>query len=609
MNRFLTSLSLSLVALCFLFFFTSCPGDPPEGDPTEQTSSDDGPLEGVTFKYSDNVVRVRLTAEPDRLSPILTTSGYARPIYEQLFLPLLEYNKGTLAFEPALAKARPSMEEITEGPNAGGIKYDYELFEGATFSDGQAVTVEDVIFTFKILFNYNIAEAAPFRAGYMAVSDIVADPNNPQRFSVLTNQKYILAEDTYSSTRIYPKHVFDPEGLMDAYSFTQLKENGEALADEPALQQFAEQFRSADFSRSPDVLIGSGPYRLSGWEEGQYITMARVDNWWADAVEHPVLSAGPDSVVFKIIKDQTTVVTALKDEEIDLARAIDAQNLVELMENEFAQEHYNFHTPSTFNFFFIAMNNKEPRLSDKKVRRALAHVIDVQEIIDQAFAGFATRQVGPISSKKAGFNKDLQPIERDYELAATLLSEAGWEDTNGNGTRDKMIDGELQELDFEYLYVPGGQFGEAMAQLMKDGASRVGVNITPIPRDFRTLLGQDVATREYSMYGAGAGGYHMPDDLSPLWHTSGNTPRGQNRWQFGDEESDALIDKINETLDDTERNQLYHQFQEIVYEEQPLIFLFAPQERMAISKRFINAKAYEVLPNYNLREFKLRPTN
>ena len=531
------------------------------------------------------------------------------PIYEQIFLPLLEYNKGTFEFEPALAKARPTIEDVTEGPNAGGVKYTYELFEGATFSDGQPVTVDDVIFSFKIFFNYNIPEANPFRGGYEAISDIVPDPDNPLRFSIITNKKYILSEDTYSNTGVYPKHIFDADGLMDGYTFAQLKSEGEALAAEPALQQFAEQFRSADYSRSPDKLIGAGPYRFTGWEDGQYITMQRVENWWADAINHPVLEANPDSLVFKIIPEQVTAVNALRSEEVDLMRTIDAQMLLELRESEFLTEMYDFYTPSTFSYYFIALNNKEPRLSDKRVRRALAHVIDVQEVIDQAFAGFATRQVGPISPKKPSYNDNLQPIERDYEKAAALLSEAGWEDTDGNGIRDKEIDGERVELELEYLYVPGGQFGETMSQLMKDGASRIGINITLGARDIRTLLGQDVANRDYDLYGAGAGGYHMPDDLTPLWHTSSNVPSGQNRSQFGTQETDDLIEQINQTLDADERNALYREFQEIVYDEQPLIFLFAPQERIAISKRFENANAYEVLPNYNVREFKLAVEN
>ena len=599
MNKFLKYLCLGIFTLSIIFVFDACTPDGSSGETGDE-------MEEVTFKNNDNTVRIRLAAEPDRLSPFLTTSGYARPIHEQLFLPLLEYNKGTLAFEPALAVARPEVEEITEGPNAGGLKYTYELFEGATFSDGQPVTVDDVIFTFKILFNYNIEEAAPFRPGYASVADVVADPANPRRFSIIATEKYILAEDTYSSTGIYPKHVFDPDGLMDNYTYAQLRTNGEALAAEEPLKQFAELFRSADYSRSPEKLIGAGPYRLTGWEAGQYITMTRVKDWWADAVDHPVLEAHPDSLVFKIIKDQATAVTALKSEEIDLARTLDAQNTIELQGNDFVTSHYDIHTPSTFNLYFIALNMKDSRLTDKRVRRALAHLLDVQEIIDQAFEGFATRQVGPISFKKKGYNSDLALIERDYDKAASLLSEAGWEDTNGNGIRDKMVDGELVELDIEYLYNPGSQFGQALAEITKDAASRVGVNITLVARDMKTLLGQDVASRNYQMYGGGAGGYHMPDDLMALWHTSGNVPRGQNRWQFGDEESDALIEEINQTLDEEKRNELYREFQEIVYDEQPMIFLFAPQERMAISKRFKDANAYEVLPNYNVREWKLR---
>ncbi|MEL6973317.1 MAG: hypothetical protein AAFO02_24360, partial [Bacteroidota bacterium] len=76
--------------------------------------------------------------------------------------------------------------------------------------------------------------------------------------------------------------------------------------------------------------------------------------------------------------------------------------------------------------------------------------------------------------------------------------------------------------------------------------------------------------------------------------------------QFGRYQTDALIEEINRTLDGERRMALYHQFQEIVYDEQPIIFLLSPQERIAISKRFTGGAGLEVTPNYDVRDFQVR---
>ncbi len=595
MNRFLNilgSLSLLLLVGALIYGCSGC------GGPEEPT--------GPVFKNNDNTLRVRLASEPDRLNPYLTVSGYARPVYQEIFLPLLEYNHETFEPTPALAIGRPVIEEITDGAYAGGMKYTYELNEYATFSDGKPLRVEDVIFSFKLLFNLNIAEAAPHRNSYLAVADVVPDAENPRKFTVFAKEKYILAEDSYSGTNIYPEHIFDPEGLMADYQIADLIANGEALAEEAPLQQFAEQFRSAPFSRDASKLIGTGPYLFSEWIDGDYISMVRDPNWWGDKVPggHAYLHAYPDSVVFRIIPDQTTAANALKNELIDVAPTLDANTFVELRENEFLQERYDFLTTETFNFYFVAMNNKNPLLEDKRVRRALAHVLDVQIIIDAAFAGLAVPVPGPVAPSKAHANKDLPLIVKDIEKAKALLSEAGWEDTNDNGIRDKMINGELVEMEMEYLVNPGSIFASTLSEVMKDGASQVGVSITIVPREPRVMVGEDLASRNYALYGYGAGGNHLLDDFMQLWHTSSNTPRGSNRWQFGNAETDALIEKINVTIDPAERHRLYQEFQRIVYDEQPLIFLFSPMERMVVSKRW-EGNVSQLAPNYILRDFKV----
>lgn len=585
-------LTLSLLATW------SCRTDPPV---TEEPTED---ISGITFKHTDNTVHIRLAAEPNRLSPFLTTSAYARPIYEQIFMPLLEYDPETLQLVPALAKSRPQTQEITSGPFAGGLAYTFELFEDATFSDGKPVTAEDVVFSFKLLFNYNIQETTPHRPGYASLADITIDPANKRKFTVFTKEKHIHGEDTYAGINVYPRHIFDPNNLLAGFAIADLVARGEELAADPKLQQHAEAFLSAPFSRDKSKVIGTGPYLLSQWEDGQYITMVRDQDWWADKnpKAHPHLVARPDSLVFRIIVDQTTAINALKDELVDVALQIDAQAFDEIKANDFVKSHYNFYNPSTFVLSFIAINNKDIRLSDKRVRRALAHLMDVELLIQNANAGYGEPITSPVLPSKPYHDKSLPVIPYDLEKAKSLLAEAGWKDSNANGTVDKTINGELVEMDLEYLATPGSRLAGTVAEILKDNAAQVGINIRITPREFRAMLGEEVARREYQLYAGAAATYPLPDDFSPLWHTASNTTAGQNRTQFGNAQSDALIEKINGTLNETERNKLYKQFQRIVYDEQPMVFLMSPQERMVVSKRF-KGQISVLAPNFVLRNF------
>ncbi len=597
MNKSIQPTSI-LVLVSFLVFFTfSCISDPPVEGGNNGTTIDPS-IEGIDFKNKDNTVSIRLPAEPDRLNPSLTTSGYARYVFANIFQELLSFDPNTLKEVPILAKSRPQVEVTDDGVN-----FTYELFENATWSDGKPVTAQDVIFSFKTIFNLNIAEAAPYRPGYFFVTDISVDPANDKKFTVHTNEAYFVAETSINGMTILPAHVFDPENLMGKYTLADMITKGEELTEDADMKAFAELFTSAPYSRDGDKLIGSGAYQVRNWEEGQVITLSKIDNWWADE-GHPNVSAYPDSLIYRVSTDQATSINSLKDELIDVNVQVDANDFVELQSNEFIKEHYNFHTPDAFVYYYLAFNNEDPQLSDKRVRRALTHLVDFDFLINEQFHGMATKMNNtPVLSSKPYFDKTLKAIEFDLNKAKTILDEAGWKDSNSNGTLDKEIDGELVELEIDYIVSPGSKFANAMAELIKDNAIQVGVQINIIPREFRAALQQDIAPRNYQMFGLAASGSPMPDDFKQLWHTSSNTPRGGNRVQFGNAETDAIIDKIRVTIDENERADLYKQFQKIIYDEQPMVFLFAPKERIIISKRF-EATTTALRPGFRPGSFK-----
>lgn len=582
-----------LPILFFVLAISSCKED-------SQNNND-----AISFKNKENIVYVRLPAEPDRLNPLLTTNLYARGVHEQIYQNLLSFDSETLELTPQLAKARAKIEEITEGTHKGKIAYTFEIQEAASWDDGSPITGNDVAFTLKAILNPKV-NAGPYRGYFDFVDDLTIDPEYPKKFTFYANKKYILAEDVLSNFSILPTYIYDPDELMKNFTVKQLMdaENAKKLADSnPVLQQFADAFHDSKFSRDKGFLVGSGPYEFVEWIAGQRIVLKRKANWWAKQLEAPssTLLAYPEQIIYKIVPDQTAALTGLKDEAFDVSAQIDSKDFTELKENEIVKKLFNLYSPPSMVYYYIGMNNKHPKLADKRVRRALAHLVDVDELMNILFHGLGKRIVGPVNSTKPYYHNELKLIDFNVEKARTLLKEAGWEDTNGNGIIDKEIEGEQVEFTIKYITTNGSKFGSNMSLLLKDNARKAGIDVQIETKDSRVLLG-DLKQRNYELYGSGWAQDPVLDDFKQIWHTESDTPDGSNRVSFGNAESDAIIDQIRVTLDAEKRNELYKQFQELLYEEQPYIFLFSPLERIAIHKRFA-AKPSEKRPGFFPNEF------
>lgn len=557
---------------------------------------------------TNNTVKARLAAEPDRLNPFLTTNSYSRIVFENMFLYLLQFDPQTFELKPQLAKGRPEAEEITEGPYAGGMAYTFEFQEEAKWDNGTPITGEDMRFTLKVMFN-PLVKAGPYRAYLEFIKDIEVDPENPKRFTIFSYPKYIIGEAAIGNMLVYPSYIYDPEGLMKPFKLSDLTDSEKAtqLAEsEAALQTFANAFNSEKFSREKGSIVSSGPYRFEKWDAGQEIMLVRKENWWGDKVndESALLEAHPDTLLFKIIPDQTTTVAAVKDQQLDVAASMNSKDYKDLEENELVKTYYNLYSPSALQLYYIGINTKNPKVEDKRVRRALAHLVDVDQIIERLYYGLAERSVGPVAPSKPYFNDALKAIDFNVEKAKSLLEEAGWTDSNGNGTVDKMIDGELVEMELSFVTTVSSQFANNLAQLLEATFPRAGVKLNLERLEFSVLIDK-LRSRQFEMFASAWAQDPILDDFKQIWHTESDSPSGSNRVGFGNAESDELIDKIRVTLDEGERTQMYKRFQEIVYDEQPYIFLFSPMERIAIHKRF-EAKPSSLRPGFFVNEFKLK---
>ena len=540
----------------------------------------------TNYKYNDNTIRVRLAAEPDRLNPLLTRSTYARYANERIYMTLMDYNPESLEFEPMLLKAAPIMTKITEGEFAGGTKFDFEIKDEAVWDDGTPVTAVDVDFTLKLIFTPGLPTAA-YRPYYEFFKKLEIDPENPKRFTVYTGQTYFLNLQAIGTASIYQKTHFDPDGLLDGYPLEKLNSPtvDKDYGEDEKIKAFGALFMSSKYSSEKDGVKGCGPYQFESWETGQYVLLTKKKNWWgAKYSDSPLLAAEPDTILLKIIPDQTAAMNAIKDQEIDVATSIDSKDFVGMQSAEIVTDNFNLYTPKRGALFLMYMNNKSPKLSDPRVRRALTHLMDVDDFVENLYEGFGERAVGPILSSKSYFNKNLKPLPYDLAKAQSLLSEAGWTDSNNDGTIDKNIDGEQVELELEIL-VTTSKASQNMAIYFQNALKKANIKATINTKEFREAVGR-VRRKDYEIYPGGMNLDLTPDDLKQQWHSSSDQVSGSNYTGFHNSMMDALIDSIRTTMDESKRHQMYQVFQEELYAAQPAIFMFNPQDRIVIHKRF-----------------------
>lgn len=583
------------IILSGLFFIVSCKTDKKEE------------LQFADLGRPQNTLVIRLEQEADNLNPLISTTNYGRQVYEQIFSYLLIVDPQTYELIPQLAKSRPTIEAITSGPNAGGTAYNFEIFEEAKWDNGEPVTGHDFVFTMKAIFNPKV-RSQRMRAFLDFIQDIQVDPENSKKFKVITNQRYILSEEAIAGvTPVMPAYHYDPNGLLADIPFTDFTDD-EKIADlaenDPRIQEFADNFSGAKYGREPGQVLGSGPYKLTEWQSGQQIVIERKTDWWGDALseDYPGLVAYPDAMIFKPMENMATALAELKSGALDVMNNIGPKDFGELKETDFVTEQYNLFTPISLVYYFTYLNGQREKLSDKRVRRAIAHGINVDQILENVYYGYGERLAGPVLPSSEYYNDELALLEHDPSAARALLEEAGWEDSNNNGIYDKEINGELQEMNLSYLTTAGSEISRNIGLVIQQNLRQIGVELELDAQEGNVKMG-NLRSGNYDICGGGWALSPTLWDPKQIWHTE--SQGSSNRVGFGTAETDAMIEEIRTTLDRERRNELYKEFQEIIYEEQPYVFFFAPTARLAIHKRF-EAETTSIFPGFVLNRLKLK---
>lgn len=588
-----------IIYFCLFGFILSCQNS------AEEESKDYSSLPYSGTKTAVNELIVHELSDPDKLNPICSQGAGSTYIEHCIFMYLLDVDKEKLEVIPWLAKERPTITTLEEG-GPYKLKIDYEIRAEAKWDNGSDVTGYDVAFTYKAVKN-PLVDAEHQRPYIDFITHIEIDQSNPKKFSFYTKELNYAAEFSSGGVLyILPEYIYDPKGLMKDYSLKELSDDEAVLKfrNETKFIQFAEDFNSEKFQREVGFVEGCGPYSFESWETGQRIILKKKKNWWGNALSGvKSFENYPEKIIYEIINDQITAITAMKDEQIDLMRSVPPFDFSNLKDEEQFNSKYFVMNPKFLSYTYIGLNMRNDILKDKLVRKALASCVNVPQIIDILYYGYAQPIASFVHPSKPYYNKLIAPYELNLELARELLNQAGWEDLNNDGILEKEINGKIVPLKLSMKYNSGNDVREKICIFLKENAKKVGIEIEIEAREWSVYL-DECTNHDFDMYVLGWVQEAVLDDPKQLFHTEAYNG-GSNYPGFGNAYTDNLIDELRQEMDDDKRGLMMAELQAIVHDEVPYIFLFTPDNLLCINKRFGNARAYLARPGYEERELIL----
>ncbi len=535
-----------------------------------------------------NKLNVRLEAKVEKLNPLLKGPAYARYVSGNIFQTLGVFDPVKIELYPVMIKELPKPVVVSDGPYKGMQEYSFELRDEAKWDNGSPVTAADVVFSYKCALNPLLT--SPFTPYLEFLRGVEPDPANPKKFKAYLSEYYFLGVDALCQMPIYPKYNYDPKGLLDNISISDMADpkKVELLAkQDKGLQEHSTFFQDAALNSDKKTVLGSGAYRLDFMDPAQGVVLVKKSDWWANGLIQnlPFIAAYPDTLHFKLVVAEDAVVNMLRSGELDVIGGLPPAIFKKLEADPGINQAYNFKMQPTAMYNRIMINNTDPILSDKKVRQALAYIIDYQKILDEIQLGMAIRTNGPIYPISEAYNKDLTPTPYDVTKAKALLAEAGWNDTDGDGIADKVINGQKTQLELSFMNTSGVGTGDMITNAITTSAAQAGIKINLKALDINKIF-EETRAGNFQL-AAFAASHHIGEaDLTQTYHSRSLAPKGDNRMRFSNPQVDTLIDQIRTNPNKAERIKLSKQLQVILQDETPEIYLYCAGFRLITSKAF-----------------------
>jgi peptide/nickel transport system substrate-binding protein len=297
-------------------------------------------------------------------------------------------------------------------------------------------------------------------------------------------------------------------------------------------------------------------------------------------------------MVFRVVNNTDAALVTLKAGDLDMMGLDPLQHLRQTASRKFTDNYAKliFYSPS---YTYIGWNNDSPIFGDVRVRRAMTMLTDREAMVKTILFDLGTVIDSPIYRFRPEYDEQLVPLAYDPEAAEALLDTAGWIDSDGDGVRDKVIDGKRVPFEFEIKINSGNEVRKSVALTLQDSLKKHGIRVKIREIDWTIFL-DDVQNRRFDAVVLGWAMSVNEPDAYQVWHSSQIANGGSNFIGYRNARVDALLTTYRREFDPKKRIALYKEFQEILNREQPYTFLFTRKSVLAYQRRFQDVQALPI---------------
>ena len=489
----------------------------------------DRKIQKQSIEQGSSVFYRRLSAQPESLHPIRASDAFSSRIREYIVERLLTRNLESNELEPALAENW----EISPDYKT----YTIYLRKGVLWHDGKPLTSEDVHFSFSAYTDVSYGGAH-----YLSYLENIekAEIINAHTIKFYAKKKHYGSFEKFILTLgIIPKHIYqDPK---------------------------------AKLNRS---LIGSGPYLLAEYDRNKKIVLKKNKNWWGNTVkkdEHRF-----SQIVFRIIPSDNDALLRMEQGQLDFmslnSESYFKKTLKPPWGDRILKKQIKNLTPKSYSF--VAWNLTNPLFQDRKVRRALSHLMNRKLMNEKFYNNAYALTAGPIHTQSK-YAVGVQPILFSPKKALKLLKEAGWSDSDQNGILDKNING--RKVEFQWTLLFPNKSIEKHLTIYQEDLKKAGLKMSLKQLEWVSFV-KAMDERNFSAITLAWSPGSSDDDWYPkqIWHSESIANKGSNFISYSNPKVDQLIDSAETEMDPVKRGKILKALYKTIAEDAPYSFMFNP---------------------------------
>ncbi len=489
---------------------------------------------------------------------------------------------GLLSSDPMIGQPTPKLAK-SFSISSDGTTYTIKLRHGIKWSDGKPITADDVVFTWNDIIFAGLGDTS-------TRDSIVIDNKLPTVRKIDNYTVEFITPKPFApfvrmlSTPIAPKHIFMPavkkgNTYFDSFLSTNTK---------------------------PKDFVVSGAFKLKEYVPAQRVVFERNPNYYEINTKQQKLPY-LDKLVYLIVGDLNNEVLKFEAKELDVI-SLQGSKVARYKSLEPHSDFKLYNLGPDTGTMYLSMNlnnrkdnkgkyyvntDKQTWFQDLNFRTAVDYAIDRKNMVLNIANGIGAPLFTPESLNSIYLNKNLKPYDKNLGKSKELLKKSGFYlDKKG-----KLFDKHGHRVEFDLYTNAGNTEREAIGVMVKQDLEDLGMKVNFKPIEFNSLVNKLVSTYDWDMVIMGLTGSPLePNGGKNVWLSDGrlhmfnqrNPQEGKAKILPWEKELDYLYTQGALATKFEDRKKYYDKYQEIVYKEKPMIYIYSPIRIVALRNKFKN---------------------